>query len=134
MSDAVPARATHASHRARILGLGLSVGIAIAGCSDSHLDQEITSFEYMGLFNAALGDEAREREIARLLVGDGQITERELAHFDDFVRRQEVVREERTKEFYKALIRAASGTSGPAQDAQRLDPKGAGPVPKGDAQ
>jgi hypothetical protein len=29
--DALRARATHASHRARILGLGLSVGIAIAG-------------------------------------------------------------------------------------------------------
>lgn len=29
--DAFQAHATHASHRARILGLGLSVGIAIAG-------------------------------------------------------------------------------------------------------
>lgn len=31
-------------------------------------------------------------------------------------------------------MEAASGTSGSAQDAQRLDPKGAGPVPKADAQ
>jgi hypothetical protein len=126
-----PARATHAPHRARILGLGLSVGIAIAssGCQS----REARDVDY-SMANNLAPDATRSGALARQGLADGFLNAGEAAAMWNAYRVEgdaELAR--RKAESIRRWARPASGTSGSAQDRNGLDPKGAGPAPKEDA-
>jgi hypothetical protein len=72
------ARATHASHRARILGLGLSVGIAIAlgACGRLCARCEANDTRYSIVGYAAERDD-KIGTAARLALSDGTLTNAE---------------------------------------------------------
>lgn len=73
------ARATHASHRARILGLGLSVGIAIAlsGCTPPSMrgsaDASDVAFSTVTM-DANESDYPKAKAAAREALSDGRVT------------------------------------------------------------
>jgi hypothetical protein len=117
------ARATYAPHRARILGLGLSVGIAIAlsGCNGPiENDIECVLNSTGAKFTVKAGTRTEiigGREAIPVYDRDG---------FKMFVTSWNI-----DKWRCRAI---ASGTSGSAQDRNGLDPKGAGPTAEsGDA-
>ena len=126
------ARATHAPHRANLRCLGLSVGIAIAlaGCTEDPLtDPPERGILRIRLFQQCVKD----------ATGFTPTTVADRGSWSEVVDKCESAAFYQTNtcapHFQECLdVLPASGTSGSAQDAQRLDPKGAGPVPKADAQ
>jgi hypothetical protein len=103
MSDVLRTRAIRSLTRARILGLCLSAGIAIAlaGCkSDNNTmvyenvaddpASEITDNEYYYLTESVKGErpDGPRHTLIRKLIADNKITRAEMNQYDAFVRRE----------------------------------------------
>jgi hypothetical protein len=81
MTWAIPSgRATHASHRARILGLGLSVGIAIAGCHRLTPQEQAQQAATARAERAALDEELAFRNCIDEVVGAFSAASIEVIH------------------------------------------------------